>query len=120
MTSWMSYGLFGLSGTTSSNCSSRRSRGSVAAREHAFLNARATGVVEPDHRCAVAHGEIHDLADLLGEGFGERATEDREVLREDINEPAVDAAVARYDAVAVDLLVGETEVIGAMQYEAIE
>jgi hypothetical protein len=39
-----------------------------------------------DHRRAVAHGQIHDLADFLRVRFGERSAEDREVLSEDVNQ----------------------------------
>ena len=39
--------------------------------------------------------EIHDLADLLGVGFRERAAEDGEVLGEDVDQPAVDPARIR-------------------------
>ena len=81
---------------------------------------RAARVVESDHRRAVAHGEVHDLADLLGERFGERPAEHGEVLREDIHKTAVDAAVARHDAVAVVFLVLEPKVMRAMDDEAVE
>ena len=75
--------------------------GVAAERDDAFLDARAAGVVEADDRRAVPHREVHDLADLLGVRLGERAAEDGEVLREDVDEPAVDPAVAGDDAVAV-------------------
>ena len=52
--------------------------------------------------------------------LGERAAEDGEVLREDVDEPAVDAAVAGDDAVAVGPLLGEPEVGGAVDDEAVE
>src|ERR1043165_8320012 len=81
---------------------------------------RATRVVEAHHRRAVLHGEIHHLADLLGVRFGERAAEDGEVLREDIPEPPFDAAPTGHDAVTEHLLIGETEIGGAMRDEAIE
>ena len=41
--------------------------GVAAERDDAFLDARAARVVEADHRRAVPHREIHDLADLLGD-----------------------------------------------------
>ena len=40
-------------------------------------------VVDADDRAAVALGQVHQLDDLLGEGFAERAAEDGEVLGED-------------------------------------
>ncbi len=88
--------------------------GVAAERGHAFLDARAAGVVEADHRRADLHRVVHDLADLLGVRLGERAAEDREVLAEDEHQPAVDRAVAGDDAVARDLLVGHAEVRAAV------
>ena len=56
------------------------------------------------------HGQVHDLADLLGVRLGQRAAEDREVLAEDEHQPSVDGAVAGDDAVAQDALLVEAEV----------
>ena len=58
--------------------------GIAAERQHAFLNARAAGIVQADDRRAGLQREVHDLDDLLRVGFRERAAEDREVLREDV------------------------------------
>ena len=66
----------------------------------AFLDARAARVVETDHRCADLDCMVHDLADFLGMCFRQRAAEDREVLREDEDEAAVDGPVADHDTVA--------------------
>src|SRR5438067_355439 len=57
-------------------CTSRNSPSSITPcitrqRHDAFLDARSTGVVDPDHRAPVLDGEIHDLADLLGEHLAE-------------------------------------------------
>ena len=84
--------------------------GVAAQRDDALLDARAAGVVDADERAAEAHGEIHDLADLLGEGLAERPAEDREVLREDAHAPAVHETVARDDAVAVGAPLHHVEV----------
>ena len=74
----------------------------VAAKDHdAFLDARAARVVQADDRRAVLHREVHDLADLFGVRFGQRAAEHGEVLREHVDRPAVDPAVSGDDAVAV-------------------
>ena len=43
--------------------------GVAAERDHALLDAGAARVVEPDHRRAVPHRQVHDLADLLGVGL---------------------------------------------------
>ncbi len=64
-------------------------------------------------------GEIHHLADLLGEGARERAAEDGEVLREEEDQAAVDLAVAGHDAIARDLLLFHPEVGAAMDDEAV-
>ena len=74
--------IHGATGTGAQDCGdlrddTRRERvakenvGVATQREHALLNARATRVVETDHRRAIAHGEVHDLADLLSERLGE-------------------------------------------------
>ena len=52
--------------------------------------------------------------------LGKRAAEHREVLREDVDEPAFDPAPPGDDAVAEHLLVGEAEIRGAMGDEAVE
>ena len=54
------------------------------------------------------------LHDLSGIGFGERAAEHREVLREDVNQAALDAAIARDEPVAINLLLGHPEIIAAV------
>ena len=94
--------------------------GVAAERQHAFLNARAAGVVEPDDRRAHLHRQVHDLDDLGGVGFRERAAEDGEVLREGVGEPAVDATVAGDDAVAGHDLLLHAEVAAAVGDEGVE
>ena len=74
--------------------------GVAGERSDAFLNARAAGIVQADQRSAGAHGEIHNFADFSGVGFGERAAEHREILRENVDEAAVDAAKTGDEAVA--------------------
>ena len=92
----------------------------VAAERHdAFLDARAGAVVEADERRADLRGEVHDLADLLGERAREAAAEDGEVLREQEDLPAVDLAVAGDDAVARDLLLVRAEVRAAVHDELV-
>ena len=78
--------------------------GVAAERHDAFLDPRAAGIVETDDRRTDLHREIHDLADLLGVRLRQRATEDREVLAEDEDDPTVDLAVAGDDAVAEDTI----------------
>ena len=68
----------------------------------------------------ILHGQVHDLADLLGVGLRERAAEDGEVLGEDVDQAAVDAAVAGDDAVARDLLLVHAEVGAAVDDELVD
>jgi hypothetical protein len=91
-----------------------------AERDDALLNARTARVVETDHRRAVPHREIHDLHDLLGKRLRERASEHREILREDVNQPPVDLSVARDHAIAVEFLRLQPEVRRPMDDEAIQ
>ena len=86
----------------------------------AFLNARAAGIVESDHRSADAHGVIHDFADLHGIRFGERTAEDGKVLGENENESAIHAAVAGDKPVADDALLRHAEIGAAMGHVLIE
>ena len=74
--------------------------GVAGERHHAFLNARAAGIVQADHRRAGLQRQVHDLADFLRVGLRERAAEHREILREHVDQAAVDAAVAGDEAVA--------------------
>src|ERR1022692_4036439 len=94
--------------------------GVAAQRQHAFLNARAAGIVEADDGRAVLHGVVHDLTDFLRVGFRERAAEDGEVLRENVDEAAGDVAVAGDEAVAGDNLFIHAEVAAAMCDELVE
>ena len=95
--------------------------GVAAQADDALLDARAAAVVEADDRRAVLHRHVHDLADLLGVGFGQGAAEDGEVLREDVDQPPVDRAVAGDDAVAERCFwFASPNVAGAMGDEHIE
>ena len=53
-------------------------------------------------------------------GLAERAAEDGEVLGEDVDQPAVDPAVAGHDAVARNHLLVEPEVGGAVGDEPVQ
>ena len=87
---------------------------------YALLNPRAAAVVQPDHRRAVLHRHVHDLADLLGVGFGKRAAEDGEILAEHIDHAAVDRAPAGDDAVARRAFRLHPEIRRAMGDEHVE
>ena len=75
---------------------------------------------KPDDRRAHLHRMVHHLDDLCGVGFGERAAEDGEVLREGVDEASIDAAVAGDNAVARDDLVGHPEVEAAVCDELVD
>ena len=88
--------------------------GIAAQRGDAFLDAGAPGIVEADDRRADLHRLVHDLADLFGMGFAERAAEHREVLAEHEHQSAVDRAVAGHHAVTGGLLLRHAEVDAAV------
>ena len=89
-------------------------------RIDAFLDARAARVVEAKDRSADLHRDVHDLADLGGMHARQGPTEDREILAEDIDEAAVDRAVAGHHAVARDFLVFHAEIDRTMLDEHVE
>ena len=57
---------------------------------------------------------------LLRVGFGKRAAEDGEILREDVGEAAVDAAVAGDEAIAGDDLLVHAEIAAAVLDELVD
>src|SRR5690606_19104442 len=65
-------------------------------------------------------GHVHDLADLLGVGFGKRAAKNGEVLAENVDLAAVDGAPTGDDAIAWDLLLGHAEIRRAVRDEHVE
>ena len=89
-------------------------------RHHAFLDARAARIIEADHRRAVAHRQVHDLADLEGVRFRERAAEHGEILREHVDQPAIDAAKAGDEAVAGRPLLLHPEIVAAVRDKFVE
>jgi len=88
--------------------------GVAGERHDAFLNASAAGVVEADEGRTHFGGEIHNLDDFGGIGFGKRSAEDGEILGEDVDQAAFDAAVAGDEAVAVIFLFGHAKIGGAV------
>jgi len=91
-----------------------------AEAHHALLDAGAARVVEADEGEPVLHGQIHDLADLLGVRLPQAAAEDGEILREDVDGAAVDGALAGHDAVGQDPLLAHPELVGAVGDEHVE
>ena len=94
--------------------------GVAGQRHHALLDARAAGIVQADHGRAGLQRQVHDLADLLRVGFGERAAEDGEILREDVDQAAVDAAVAGDEAVAGNALLVHAEIAAAVRDQLVQ
>ena len=94
--------------------------GVAGERDDAFLDARATRVVDADHRAAVLRRQVHHLADLLGEHLAQRAAEDGEVLAEDEDAAAEDRPVAGDDGVAVGAPLEHPEVRLAVADVAVE
>ena len=84
------------------------------------MNARAAGVIQANDGRTLAQGQIHDFDDLRGVGFGQRAAEDSEVLREDVHQAATDAPVAGDEAVAGRALRFHAEIVGVVSDEFIE
>ena len=89
-------------------------------RNDAFLDARATRVVDADDRDPVAQCEVHHLDHLLREDLAERAAIDGEILREDADGPAVEQAKSGDDTVAEGMPLRHREVLGAMDGERVE
>ena len=94
--------------------------GIAAERHHAFLDARAAGIVQPDDRRAQLERQVHDLDDLGGVGLRQRPAEDREVLGEDEDLTAFDQAVSRDDAVAGNQLLVHAEVAATVCDQPVE
>ena len=92
----------------------------AAQADHALLDARAAGVVQPHDRGPVLHGHVLELHDLLGVRLGERPAEHREVLAEHVDEAPVDRPVPGDHAVPQHLLVRQPEIRRAMRDEAIQ
>ena len=86
-------------------------------RRDTFLDARPPGIVQPDDRRADAHGHVHDLADLLRMGFGQRPAQHGEVLGEHIDLPPVHGAPAGDDAIARVFLLFHAEIDAAVRDE---
>ena len=77
---------------------------------HAFLNTRATGVVNPNHRCTNFESEVHHLHYLLSEDFTEAAAEDGEVLGKDTDGTSINRSMAGNYAIAIRAGFGHIEI----------
>ena len=85
-----------------------------------LLDTGAARVVQTDAGGSVLEGHVHDLADLLGHGFGKGTAAHGEVLGENIHQTAVDGAAAGHHTVSVEMLFLHAEVGAAMLDEHVE
>ena len=88
--------------------------------EYAFLYARSTGIVQPHHRTSGLGRQVHNLADLLADHFGNRAAEYGEVLGESKYLPSLNSAVSGHHGIPQNLAVGQSEISGPVGNEAID
>src|SRR3989442_5956184 len=91
----------------------------TAEADNPLLDSSSSRVVNPDDRDSGLEGEIHYFHHLPGEHFSQRASEDCEVVREQVHRSSVNLAIARYNPVAENLLLRHTEVGGLMNHEPV-
>ena len=84
------------------------------------MDARSARIVEPDDRSPGLYRQVHDLADLLAEGSGQRSAEHGEILAKNEHRATVDPAVAGDHAVAGNFGFVHAEVGAAMHHESVE
>jgi hypothetical protein len=85
-----------------------------------LLDARTAAVIEADDGDTGAGGDVHDLADLLCRDLRHAAADDGEVLGEDADGAALDAAEAGDDGVAGETLLVDAEVGGAVKHQRVQ
>src|SRR5207248_403213 len=85
-----------------------------AQADYAFLDACPTRVIQSNYWSAILHSQVHNLANFLGVCLGKRTTKDREILRKDVNQAAVDLAIARDNSISGDSLIIQAKVCGAV------
>ena len=78
--------------------------------EHALLDPSPARVLETDDGRPRVHGEVHDLADLVGDDLAQAPTETGEVLGEDEDAAPVDGAPPGDDCVTERSLLPDPEV----------
>src|SRR2546425_11071609 len=87
--------------------------------DNSFLDSGPARIVNPDNRDPSLEGEIHYFRHLPGEHFSEGASEDGEVVREQIDRSSVNLAITRYNPVAENLLLSHAEVGGLVNHEPV-
>ena len=84
---------------------------------HAFLNAGPARIVQTHHRNPNAQGKVHELDDFFGMGFGQGASEDREVLGKNGDALTIHGAQTRNHPIPqIDLLL-QTKISATMGYQ---
>src|SRR5690606_29809416 len=86
----------------------------AAKRNHTFLNARATAVVQADYWCAVLQGKIHNLANFFCMGFRKAAAKNRKILRKNVDESAVYFSVTCHYTIAEVHFLFHSEITAAV------
>ncbi len=85
-----------------------------------FLNAGATGIVETYCRGTVFHGQVHDLADLLGNCLRQGAAHDGEILGEDKDRSTAYSSVTGYNGIAGVPTLCQTEIRSPVQDKGVQ
>src|ERR1700735_2789978 len=99
---------------------SEKNLGVARKRHHALLNSRAPEIVQANYGRAGAHRQIHNFRDFRRVCFGKRTAENGEVLGEDIDEAAFDAAVTGDEAIAWRALHFPAEIGGMVADKLVE
>ena len=85
-----------------------------------FLDAGTARIVDPQAGTAGPDGQVHHLADFLGEHLTQRSAKHAGVMREDEDVAAVDRAVAGDDAVTWDLFLAHSKGLCPVHRKGIE
>ncbi len=89
----------------------------AAQRPNAFLNACATRIVQPNHRCANTNSVIHYFTDFLCVGFRKCPSKNRKILCKNIYQTTVDCSVTRNNAITVIQFLLHIKISGSVGYE---
>ncbi len=88
--------------------------------EHAFLDARAAAIAEPDDRDASLHGHIHDLEHLLAGDLAEGAPKDGEIRGVQADAPPVNFGEPGDHPVPWDAVFLHAKIAVAVKHESID
>mmetsp|Transcript_1669 Transcript_1669/g.3277 ORF Transcript_1669/g.3277 Transcript_1669/m.3277 type:complete len:416 (-) Transcript_1669:224-1471(-) len=88
-------------------------------RVYTLLDSGSTRVVQADHGCAVTHSHVHDFADFLSMGFGQRSTENGKILAENVHGAAINVAVTSDHTITIHLVLLHAKVSAPVHLEHI-